>query len=517
MNPFLPPDYEEIQKRIKNEGGSNYWGGYFKQGIYGATPSQKKSFYGRILPMFDYFNLSPVDMDFPMSWAPYRDKNKINQETGQPSLNSFFGIAYTYSWFGNKSVSFVSPSSRRFTEGVSRGHDCIDPVIDIRNYAKKHEDSKVRALTEREENKKDAKVILPYPSLRYFFNFYGSSSADRTMRNYVIDVSKKAFEDLATKLGEWRPAHEQIIDPNWENYLFGDITDPQTGLAVETTSIPSNPQPFNGFVLASGSHKSLKNVRSVPVPKDCLPNRAQFFGPNNCFKLMSAQEIVDFLVEDGSIPYFLIQEVCSNYANVPPQPKTNVMVSYAESEEEEAYIPSIPTRSFTPPSNPEPVVKPTPAPKQVSNEAPVYWYKEGPASPVKKTKAEAMAALRTVDPDTVKVCLVGSNKWVHPFVEGLAEPKAPEPVVEDEAPPPLDDDAPPPFEVDEAPPVKVVASAAPVVAVKAGKESGLTKEMEAELAVLEEEFGSQTANMNPMRLVRMTHLRKLAGKTTILP
>ena len=523
-NPFVPPDYEEIQKRIKNEGGSSYWGGYFKQGIYGATPSQKKSFYGRILPMFDYFNLSPADENFPTSWAPYRDVNKISHETNQPALNSFFGLAYAYSWFGNKSVSFISPSSRRFTEGVTRGHECIDPIMDIRNYAKKHEDKDIRALTEREENKKEAKLILPYPQLRYFFNFYGSSSADRNVRNYVIDVSKKAFEDLATKLSEWRPAHEKVVDPNWDNYLFGDITDPENGLAVETASIPSNPQPFNGFVLASGTHKSLKNVKQVPVPIECLAKRVQFFGPDNGFKIMSAQEIVDFIVEDGSIPYHLIQTVCSDYANVPPQPKRNSTTSFGDSEEEDAYVPPIPSSAFKPKAV-QPAASPAPAPKKDMPEPvavkplqDMYWVKVGSSSPVKKPKSEVTDFILNSGADafSVKVCKVGDSAWASAYDAGFAAPAA-----EEDLPPPFDEDLPPPFE-DVQPaksfilPKDEPTSAPPSVQVKS-KEEAFTPDMKEELEKLESEFLSMNSNMHPQSLVRMTHLRKLSGKASVLP
>lgn len=338
---FIPTDYSQIQRQIKSEKENSYWGGYYKTGVYGVTPTQKKSYSGRILPAFNY-TMSQADSEFNTSFAPYRNVDNVDAETNQPVLNAFFAVVAGYTFFGNKNVSFLSPSTLRFTQSISKGPELIDPVQDIRNFAKKHEDPAIRALTERPENKKDAKIVIPYPQRRYVFNFFGTGGIDRNPRNYAIDVSQKAFEDLAGKMSEWRPAHEQTIDPNWPNYLYGDITDPATGIVVETTSIPSTPQPFNGFVFTTGSHKTLKGVRQYPVPTEALSNRYHFYGDNSVFKVMGAQEIVEFLVEDGAIPYHLIEEVCSHYAHVPARPsKAKVFAGSSSSEED--------MDSFTPP------------------------------------------------------------------------------------------------------------------------------------------------------------------------
>lgn len=339
---FIPTDYSQIQKQLKAEKENSYWGGYFKQGVYGGTPTQKKTYSGRILPAFNY-QLSQADSEFQASWMPYRNADNVDPETNQPVLSAFFAVVAAYSWFGNKQVSFLSPATLRFTHSISRGPELIDPVQDIRNYAKKHDDPSIRALTERPENKKDAKIVLPYPQRRYVFNFYGTNGVDRNPRNYLIDVSQKAFEDLSAKLSEWRPAHEQTLDNNWPNYLYGDITDPQNGVMIETISIPSNPQPFNGFVFTSGSHKSLKGVRQQPVPQEAMAGRYHLYGDNSAFKIINAQDIVEFLVEDGAIPYHLIEEVCSNYAHVPPRPsKAKVFAGSHEEEDINSFSPPVP-------------------------------------------------------------------------------------------------------------------------------------------------------------------------------
>jgi hypothetical protein len=529
MSEFTPPNYSEIQRRMKNEGGSSYWGGYFKNGIYGGTPSKNKSFSGRILPMFDYMGTSRADPDFPKSWAPYRDKGNINQETGQPDLVAFFGVGLCYSWFGNKQVSFLSPHTYKYTHGHEKRNEMTDPLSDIHRYAKKHEDPKIRALTEREENKKDAKVILPYPQLRYFFNFYGTSGVDRTPKNYVIDFSSKGFNDLCGKLGEWRPNHERVVDQDWPDYLFGDITNPDTGILIDTVALPSSPQPFNGIIFTAGSHKSSKGVQVKPVPDEALIKRIHFYGDDMGFKIKSAQEIVDFLVEDGSVPYFLIEEVCSNYANVPPEPSRAKVFAgnTAEEDEEAAYVPRNPMVSKPAPA-PQPVSRPVVAPAAPPAPPPpaaeqMYWISVNGKAAEKCNADRINKEMRdNPGPNAIKLCKVGERTWSSPEHLGFILP------VEEAPPVPIDDE--PPFMSDEAPSIEeappwgmpdVPVSSAPAVkkpsAEKAASSSSLTPEEQDELDRLELDFSRDGTNMGPEKLARIIYLRPKAGYASILP
>jgi len=477
---FIPTDYSQIQRQLKAEKENSYWGGYYKPGVYGGTPTQKKIYSGRILPAFDY-NLSQADSEFPNSWMPYRNADNIDTETNQPVLSAFFAVVAAYSWFGNKQVSFLSPSTLRFTQSISKGPELIDPVQDLRNFAKKHEDPAIRALIERPENKKDAKIIIPYAQRRYVFNFYGTAGVDRNFRNYLVDVSQKAFEDLAAKLSEWRPAHEQTIDSNWPNYLYGDITDPNTGVLVETTAIPATPQPFNGFVFTTGSHKSLKGIRQYPVPPEAMAGRYQLYGDNSAFKIMSVQDIVEFLVEDGAIPYHLIQEVCSNYAHVPPRPGNTKVFPGASHDEEDM-------DSFRPPvsnpfTQPKPAAPPMPV-KSASEEAPPwntaavapppplpapsaqprFWVSmNGDTADEPRTQAEVQQLINSNPGQVFMLCGTGTNSaWQSPAEAGFVVP------VNKPTPPPMPGAPPAPPALppmpSSPPPVLPSTSAAPTSA-----------------------------------------------------
>ena len=531
---FIPTDYSQIRNQLKS-GGNSYWGGYYKTGVYGGTPTQKKMFSGRILPAFNY-QLSQADSEFPTSWMPYRNADNVDPETNQPVLSAFFAVAAAYSWFGNKQVSFLSPSTLRFTHNISRGPELIDPIQDIRNFAKKHEDPAIRALCERAENKKESKIILPYPSRRYIFNFYGTAGSDRTERNYLIDVSQKAFEDLAAKLSEWRPAHEQILDQSWPNYLYGDITDPYNGILVETVSIPSSPQPFNGFVFTSGSHKSLKGVRSQPVTQAALAGRYHLYGDNSALKIMPAQEIVDFLVEDGSIPYHLIEEVCSNYANVPARPnKATVFPGADEEEDINSFVPPV-SNPFSPQgiaaktkaiaashkavdnppwaSDPAPTVKPT-APAPTTTQDPVdtqeekYWVSlNGNVDDDVYSRSEVQNLINKNPGQVFMLCEQNSETWQSPVearftVAAVNKPKPPPlSAAKPAGPPPLPTPAMPP-------------AAAPVIPqpVAAPAAAALSEEEQAELNQLKAMFDAGTLPTSDIpKYIKLVHKLEAAGK-----
>lgn len=466
MSQFIPTDYSDLKTRLKEGNSSSYWGGYYTQNV-GFTPTQKKSFSGRILPSFNY-ELSTADQDYGISVGPYRNAANVDPETNQPNLSTFFAVVMSYTYFGNGQVSFLSPSTLKYTQGLRRCPETVDPIQDIRNFAKKHNDPAIRALTERSDDTKEGKTIIPYPQTRYVFNVYGTIGADRAYKNYMLDVSHKAFEDLATKLSEWRPPHETVIDPNWPDFLYGDITDPNTGLAVDTVAIPATPQPYNGFIFTTGSHKSLKGTKQIPVPQEALAGRFRMYGPGSIFKVMGAQEIIDFIVSDGAIPYHLVQQVCSPYANIPPEPKKNVTVSSpAEGDDEIPWAPPVPTvrAAGTSPSHAAPygqpaaATPPPPPPAPALPPAPVqqpsdkFWFTDNGSSPELRT----YAAVKLACTPTTQLMKEGDTVWCPParygFSCGIVQAATP--------PPPPPPPAPAPSVV--VPP-SMPTSAAPVIA-----------------------------------------------------
>jgi hypothetical protein len=210
---------------------------------------------------------------------------------------------------------------------------------------------------------------------------------------------------------------------------------------VDTVSIPSNPQPFNGFVFTSGSHKSTKGVRQSPVPVEALAGRYHLYGDNSAFKILSAQEIVDFLVEDGSVPYHLIQEVCSNYANVPAQPSKAKVFAGDDNDEENEYMPAMvtpftnpSTRAYTnnlpkaPDSSP-PWSAPTPAPIPAAPAAQKKFWVLANGQKYADTTLEEKQVQSIImgNPEKIfMVCAENTTTWMAAIDAGFSVPPKPQ-------------------------------------------------------------------------------------------
>ena len=331
------------------------WMDYFQDGVHSFTPSAKKSYAGRILPGFDWANNpDPAAPAFKQSIIPYRDASQLD-ENNQAAFNSFFIRVQAYAFFGNASAKFLSPLTRKQMVGNYGTEDFWDPVLDVRQVASQSTDPNIKNLTKRPKDSREGPVI-PYPGWKCFFNFYGhDTSSTQEVKNAVLITPNKGGEDLCEKLSEWRPGIEKVLDPNWPDYLFGDITDPQTGLWITASQIPGTPQNFGGFTLVPSSHKSAQGAVQKPVGPDVINARYNIW-TEEALMIYSYQDLVNFMVEDGAIPYELIEQACSGKCTVPPKP-----TSYAS-----ASMPTATSPAQTPPAAPTPAAPPAPAPAQAA-------------------------------------------------------------------------------------------------------------------------------------------------------
>jgi hypothetical protein len=290
---------------------------YFQPGVTAFVPTAKKTFVGRILPGFDW--RFPADSaEFKNAVIPYRDSATEDPETKQGVLNSFFIRVPAYSWFGNAKARFLSPAARRNMVEPYEASDLWDPVTDVRNFALQSANPDIKNLAKKPVSAKEGPV-LPYPGWKCLFNYYGHDVTEHGWKNAVIVVSDTGGTDLVDKLSEWRPGIESVVDTEWPDYLFGDITHPETGLLTTAAQIPGNPQAFSGFTLTSGTHKSAQGVQRMAVPPQAVQGRYNIWS-SDCLKIYTYQELVDFLVEDGAIPYELVQQACGGRSNVGKKP-----------------------------------------------------------------------------------------------------------------------------------------------------------------------------------------------------
>jgi len=311
----LPPD-EETQPESKVD-----FIGYFKNhGEVSLTPSEKKPFKGKILPAFDW-SVSVVDDSFNKSYHPYRD------ELG--SYAGFFLIAWVHSYFGNSQNRFISPLTWKNLAYIpgEEDQDKADPVNDMQDFAFNDSTKKYAHLLMRKAG--GGAPPLSKATERVFFNAYGRRGNEEERKLTIIDMSASARKNLLNnKLAALRPSDVKVWDKNYPEYLFGDVTDPKGGAVVrsiqETMTTGTNTYKYTG--MAFNDNNVLDNtdgMRSYAC-MELLEKRYNLWSSDlnvNPLIILSYQEIVDFIIEDGFMPVELVKEACSHHANIGANPR----------------------------------------------------------------------------------------------------------------------------------------------------------------------------------------------------
>lgn len=291
---------------------------YVKPGVKLITPSTKTQFKGRILPDFDW-DLGSHDKAFATSWRPYRIEGSVDR-TGNPILSPFAMTVKAYNYFGATNARFISPAARYYLaddpDTVSK-EDMADPAEDIIEVIENSDNPEWRALIERHNSEYS---VISKASYRVFLNMYGYKPDENKLHNVVLDVSHAALYDLRDQLNVPSKANDGR-DPDWSQYLLGDVTHPQKGLVTQARLIQvPGKYKFCGFHFqcqdGDGARDTLENIKEYPVGSDVLKNRYMLWGDNSVFMFYTYQQLVDYFIEDGSIPLELIKQACAHKANI---------------------------------------------------------------------------------------------------------------------------------------------------------------------------------------------------------
>lgn len=270
-----------------------------------------------ILPSFD---LSKGPSEFNSSYIPYRETNSdlTDPITNTPAFTGWAKSCKAYTYFGNTRQNFVSPLTGKAYRAVKSKKDnkvryyppsSVDPVVDITNYIFFHQDEvdpATRRLLDRNER---GMQILPRGPKSYIISNALVSVDQGPWQFKVIAYSETAYTDLVKMLA-WRTAKSQNgLTPMFDDFLFGDITDPFTGsiLSVSLKSTGIGPD-FAGFNI-SDNNMDLNGRRAIPeglITKSILEQRV-VLNDTDYLDVWSYQRIVDFLVEDGQIPINVIK------------------------------------------------------------------------------------------------------------------------------------------------------------------------------------------------------------------
>jgi hypothetical protein len=426
---------------------------FFREGVQALDLKAKNTLSGRILPAFD-FDLDPATAEFKQSVLPYRDRNRKDPETDHCMFGPWYFCYLGYKFVGTQGLGFLSP----LTEARSKARG-IDPLFDTFLTAKNHTKAEYHRLTEKAPGEKNA--VLTGPRRFYAVNLLVTSLEVPERRAVVL--TEAGMEEMHKALNVYRPAHEPtVVDPNWEEYLLGDITDPLTGLVGDSKEGPFNDANMSTcWFHFSTSKDRLKGHRTHPIDpgteegQRILASRYNLGDADNIVRIATPEEILNYMVQDGQIPYELIEEACSGHWAIPPQVEPRRAATRAATSQPQPA--SSPASS---PATPRPVTaKPAsaPAPTPATVVTRKFWVAHPTDGVVEKTEAEARALAAQLGAELQVMVQGGEDSWHTAGDMGLLPP--PKPAAPVAPPKPVAPPAPPKPAAPAAPAKPVAPSA----------------------------------------------------------
>lgn len=320
------------QQSKQDESGANF-GSFTHAGVKTIYASPKKQYDVRILPAFD-MSLNLEDDAFSKSFVSYRDANEEQDEdTGSEAFSPWFYMVHGHTYFGLGRRQFLSPLTG--TQFYPEGHD---PIRDTWKYIDKYvDDMLVKQLAHGktvldEASKKEKKLpgyLSKTPRQFALMNVLVEGETRGTWDNAVLICSQTTIKDLKMQLSiQTKRSDNVIVTPEWEDYYYGDITDPKRGCI--TRVMEKNIANSNGGTTRTcgfypdqapdddANHKMIVH----PVTEADLMKRYRIFDTENVTNLPDKetqyQVILDYLVEDGVVPLNILEVACGKYGKVDP-------------------------------------------------------------------------------------------------------------------------------------------------------------------------------------------------------
>lgn len=293
-----------------------------KEGVNHVILSKNNPAVGRIMPSFD-FSLNPKDEAFATSFVPYRDSTRLSDQ-GRPMFLSWFFFFPMHTYLGKNKHFFVSPRVRKEFNPMATAAETFDPVEEmfwkIRRNDTRH--PHLRHLVMKPKDSTDV-VNLPLAASRRnaVMNFFGTVDPKNENSSFLLVLSEMGMNMVKTLLDEAGMRSQAPRDMLWQDFLFGDVTHPETGLVASYTTKVATGNNERGIgvntLSFSSGDKTLVGSKVAPVPQHALAGRVNFFDIENVWNIPTAQEIVDRLIDDNEIPLEFMKEVCGNFCDFP--------------------------------------------------------------------------------------------------------------------------------------------------------------------------------------------------------
>ena len=353
-----------MSTRLNVSGGSqgevkrDFSVGFFHDGVRAIGLNKKTSYQFRILPAFDANRFREIDAEYATSYLPYRDKNLNPDSTNTEGFTPWYYVFRVHHFLGRLNKSFVSPLTGH--QGSPVG---IDPVLDCYMLCKKTDS--LKHLIEKPKNKADGfNSVVTTPRNMPFFNVLVLQ--EKQWVNAVMYCTISAMDDLKGKLALRAGRNDAVISPEWPDYIYGDITHPTQGLlATSRVSKVGTNAIETSCIFFSSRDGVLDGSQTAPVDpatpfgQQTLSGRYNLIDPEKVIKVATYDEILDYIVKDGTIPYAVIVAACQPHCARIPAPPSAARVAAAGAPPADDEIPmehnvptfarpAAPTQAFIP-------------------------------------------------------------------------------------------------------------------------------------------------------------------------
>lgn len=355
-------------------------------GLYPMFLKLKLGNAGYILPAFDS-TLHLQDSSRPTSVGAYRDINRIDTEAMLPELTDWVVFVDGYTYYGKSMSTFASPTNI----------GAVDPIIELRKevYRRRRQgDESLMHLVQLPKNATmQDKIILPGAATLALMNVWATGNNEREQdfaqyKNRVLCLKVTAWSVLKEALNEMRPATIATPrDPNWPNFLLGDVTNPMAAVRWNSTEYQdkngfrSAVLNFGHYSMQPGSMERVFNCHTEQLPVEALAGRYDLADIQNVLHIPTSEEVAELLIEEDQVPYDLLAEVCEGKVNL-PKPKRLVKTA---AETAPAPQPAVQ------PQFSQPALTPTPAAVPNYNKHP--WAQDDPTDNIPMDPAPAQAAM----------------------------------------------------------------------------------------------------------------------------
>ncbi len=289
---------------------------FFMPGIKAFMPgSRDRDIFLRILPAFDP-NLTEADGAHATSWTDYRIQGgALDRDTQTEEFSAWYFKAVGYPYLGNSKRGILSPKTLEQLGASVSVDDTACPIYDCQQKARNSDNPVWKALTEGEDKRGSD---LPFKPTLVCVNALFSTNG-KPWEAGIYMMKSTAFIELKKRLSQrlTMGLQPRSSHPIWQNYLFGDVTHPTEGLAagVSLSQVGTISTYCVNYSRQDGTHVGLQ-----PLPIDASHLAARHvLGSPNTLHIMTYQEIVDWMVQDGFLPHELIQAACGMRASVPQQ------------------------------------------------------------------------------------------------------------------------------------------------------------------------------------------------------